>query len=141
MACGASSSRACDALGMFEELRNSLIQIVNPINLLKAIGYTYNGFAYAVRRERAFQQEIVVAAAGIPLAVFLGDSGVERVLLIGSLFLVLIVELLNSAIEAAVDRVGTEQNELSGIAKDLASLAVFVSLVNVVVVWALVLVD
>lgn len=126
---------------MFEELRNSIIQIVNPINLLKAFGYTYSGFAHAVRRERAFQQEIVVAAAGIPLAAFLGDSGVERVLLIGSLFLVLIVELLNSAIEAAVDRVGTEQNELSGIAKDLASLAVFVSLVNVVVVWALVLVD
>ena len=126
---------------MYKELRNSIIQIVNPINLLQAIGYTYSGFAHAVRRERAFQQEIVVAAAGIPLAAFLGDSGVERVLLIGSLFLVLIVELLNSAIEAAVDRVGTEQNELSAIAKDLASLAVFVSLVNVVVVWALVLVD
>ena len=141
MAGGASSSRAGDALGMLEELRNSVIQVVNPVNLLKATGYTYSGFAHAVRRERAFQQEIIVAAAGIPLAVFLGDSGVERVLLIGSLFLVLIVELLNSAIEAAVDRVGTEQNELSGRAKDLASLAVFVSLVNVVVVWVLVLVD
>ncbi len=126
---------------MFSELRSAIVQILNPINLLKAVGYTYSGFAHAVRRERAFQQEIVVAAAGIPLAVFLGDSGVERVLLIGSLFLVLIVELLNSAIEAAVDRVVTEQNELSGIAKDLASQAVFVSLVNVVVVWVLVLVD
>lgn len=126
---------------MLEELRNSVIQVVNPVNLLKAIGYTYSGFAHAVRRERAFQQEIIVAAAGIPLAVFLGDSGVERVLLIGALFLVLIVELLNSAVEAVVDRVGTEPNELSGRAKDLASLAVFVSLINVVVVWVLVLLD
>ncbi len=126
---------------MFEALRNSIIQIVNPVNLLKALGYNYNGFMHAVRHERAFQQELIVAAAGIPLAVFLGDSGVERVLLIGSLFFVLVVELLNSAIEAAVDRVGRERNELSGIAKDLASLAVFVSLVNVVVVWALILVE
>ena len=124
-----------------EELSRSLKQIANPVNLLKAMGYNYRGFMHAVRHERAFQQELIVAAAGIPLAVFLGDSGVERALLIGALLLVMVVELLNSAIEAVVDRVGTERNELSGIAKDLASLAVFVTLINVVVVWALVLLD
>ncbi|MCH7740246.1 MAG: diacylglycerol kinase [Chloroflexi bacterium] len=126
---------------MFSEVRGAIVQILNPINLLRAVGYTSSGFAYAARRERAFQQELIVTAAGIPLAVFLGDSGVERVLLIGSLFLVLIVELLNSAIETVVDRIGTEPNELSGRAKNLGSLAVFVSLVNVLVVWALVLVS
>ena len=126
---------------MFSNLRGSLTQILNPVNLIKATGYTYHGFMHAARRERAFQQELIVAAGGIPLAVFLGDSGVERALLIGPLFLVMIVELLNSAIEAVVDRIGPERNELSRIAKDLGSLAVFVSLVNVVVVWALVLLD
>lgn len=125
---------------MFSEARETIVQILNPINLLKAVGYTSSGLAYAARRERAFQQELIVTVAGIPLAVFLGDTGVERALLIGSLFLVLIVELLNSAVETVVDRIGTEQNELSGRAKDLGSLAVFISLLNVVVVWALVLV-
>ncbi len=126
---------------MYEEVRNAIVQIANPINLLRAVGYTSRGLAHAARRERAFQQELIVMAAGIPLAVLFGDSGVERVLLIGSLFLVLIVELLNSAIETVVDRIGTEQNKLSGRAKDLASLAVFVSLVNVLVVWAMILGD
>ena len=99
---------------MYSNLRGSLAQILNPVNLIKAMGYTYRGFMHAARRERAFQQELIVAAAGIPLAVFLGDSGVERALLIGPPFLVMIVELLNSAVEAVVDRIGTERNELSG---------------------------
>ena len=126
---------------MFSKVRDAIVHIANPMSLVKAFGYSSKGFIYAVKHERAFQQELIVGAAGIPLAVFLGDSGIERTLLIGSLFIVLIVELLNSAIEAVVDRIGSEQNELSGRAKDLGSLAVFVSLVNVVVVWVLVLVD
>ena len=92
-----------------------------------------------MRRERPFQQELIVGAAGVPLAVWLGGDGIERALLIASLLLVLIVELVNSAIEAVVDRVGAERHELSGRAKNLGSAAVFMALVNVVVVWALVL--
>lgn len=75
-----------------------------------------------------------------PLGIWLGQSGVERALLVGSLMLVLIVELLNSAVEALVDRIGSERHELSGIAKDLGSAAVFVALVLVVVVWSLLLI-
>lgn len=75
-----------------------------------------------------------------PLGIWLGHSGVERALLVGSLMLVLIVELLNSAVEALVDRFGSERHELSGVAKDLGSAAVFVALVLVVVVWSLVLI-
>lgn len=75
-----------------------------------------------------------------PLGIWLGQSGVERTLLVGSLMLVLIVELLNSAVEALVDRIGSERHELSGVAKDLGSAAVFVALVLVVVVWSLVLI-
>lgn len=75
-----------------------------------------------------------------PLGIWLGQSGVERALLVGSLMLVLIVELLNSAVETLVDRIGSERHELSGIAKDLGSAAVFVALVLVVVVWSLLLI-
>ena len=74
------------------------------------------------------------------MAVWLGDTGVERALLIGVLLLVLIVELLNSAIETTVDRVGTEFHDLSGRAMDLGSAAVFISLISVPIVWALVLI-
>ena len=76
----------------------------------------------------------------VPLALWLGDTGVERAILIGVLLLVLIVELLNSAVEAVVDRIGPEVHALSKVAKDTASAAVFISLVNVVVVWTLILV-
>jgi diacylglycerol kinase (ATP) len=75
-----------------------------------------------------------------PLGIWLGQTGVERALLIGSLMLVLIVELLNSAVEALVDRIGSERHELSGAAKDLGSAAVFVALMLVVVVWSLILI-
>lgn len=75
----------------------------------------------------------------IPVAVWLGDNGVERALMIGSLLVVLIVELINSAIETVVDRIGTELHDLSGRAKDLGSAAVFISLIAVPVVWGLVL--
>jgi len=75
----------------------------------------------------------------VPLAVYLGDTGIERALLIGSLLLVLIVELLNSSVEAAVDRVSLERDPLIKRAKDMGSAAVMIALVNVAIVWALVL--
>ena len=93
------------------------------------------GFSHAIKYESAFRQELALTIILLPVALWLGQSIVERALLIAVLFMVLIVELLNSAIEAAIDRHGEEQHELSGRAKDLGSAAVFVSLVIVVLVW------
>jgi len=107
----------------------------------RAAGYSAAGLKAALRSETAFRQELALFVILAPLGLWLGRDGVERSLLIGSLMLVLIVELLNSAIEATVNRVGNELNELSGRAKDLGSAAVFVSLLLVLLVWALVLID
>jgi len=101
--------------------------------------YSFRGFAGAFRREAAFRQELALVAVLAPLGVWLGATGVERALLVGSLLLVLMIELLNSGVEAVVDRIGPERHELSGLAKDVGSAAVFVALLNVVIVWALVL--
>ncbi len=89
--------------------------------------------------EAAFRQELALLVVLAPLGIWLGESGVQRALLVGSLLLVLVAELLNSALEALVDRFGDEWNDLSGRAKDLGSAAVLVALVNVIVVWVLVL--
>lgn len=91
--------------------------------------------------EAAFRQELILTIVLAPVAIWLGDSGVERALMIGVLFIVLIVELLNSAIETAIDRISTEFHSLSGMAKDLGSAAVFLSILTVPVVWTLVLLD
>ena len=107
--------------------------------VIRAAGNTYNGLRDAFRNHAAFRQELALGVILTPLAVWLGDGGVERAMLLGSLALVLIVELLNSAVETVVDRIGTESNELSGRAKDLGSAAVFVALVNVPVIWGFVL--
>lgn len=93
------------------------------------------GFAQAWTHEAAFRQELVLAIIMTPIAVWLGQTMVERALLIAVLLLVLIVELFNSAIEAAIDRHGDEHHELSGRAKDMGSAAVFVSLVIVLLAW------
>jgi diacylglycerol kinase (ATP) len=107
--------------------------------ILNATRYSLAGLAAAARHEAAFRLEILLAIVLIPCAWFLGANGVQRALLIGSVLLVLIVELVNAALEAAVDRVSLDHHELAGRAKDLGSAAVMLSLVNVVVVWALVL--
>jgi len=107
--------------------------------IIKAAGYSWAGLKAAFRHEAAFRQELALCLVMIPLAVWLGQTGIERALLIGSLLLVLIAELINSAIEAVVDRFGGEQHELSGRAKDIGSAAVFIALLNVIVVWALLL--
>ena len=104
-----------------------------------AMLYSFAGFRAAWDNEDAFRQETLLAAVMIPLAFWLGEDGVERVLMIGSVLLVLIVELLNSAIEAVVDRVSMELHPLAGRAKDIGSAAVFVSLMNVLLIWALML--
>lgn len=104
-----------------------------------ATAYSFAGLAWAWRKEAAFRQELLLVVVLAPLGWYLGESGIERALLLGVLILVLVVELLNSALEAAVDRFGDGHNELSKAAKDLGSAAVFVSIINVVAVWALIL--
>ena len=107
--------------------------------LIRAIGYSCRGLRDAFVDETAFRQEAILALILIPVAAWLGENNVERALMIGALLLVLIVELLNSAVEATVDRMGSEFNELSRKAKDLGSAAVFLSLSLAVVVWGLML--
>lgn len=107
--------------------------------VIKAAGYSWAGLKAAFKHEAAFRQELALCLIMIPAGLWLGQTGIERALLIGSLLLVLIVELLNSAIEAVVDRFGGEQHELSGRAKDIGSAAVFIALLNVFVIWLLVL--
>ncbi|MFA5701460.1 MAG: diacylglycerol kinase [Desulfuromonas sp.] len=107
--------------------------------IVLAGGYSLKGLAAAWRHEAAFRQEVVVSIILVPVALLLEVSMVERLLLLGALVQVLLVELLNSAIEAVVDRIGYERHELSGRAKDLGSAAVFVSLVFGAIVWAAIL--
>lgn len=107
--------------------------------LFRAFGASWKGLAGAFREEAAFRQELAFAAVAIPLGLWLGRNGVERALLIAPVLLVLIVELLNSAIEATVDRIGLERHVLAGLAKDIGSAAVLMSFVLTGAVWLLVL--
>jgi diacylglycerol kinase (ATP) len=107
--------------------------------LMNATRYTCDGLAAAFKHEDAFRQEVFLALLLIPLALYLGETGIERALMIAAVLGVLIVELLNSALEAAVDRISLEHHVLIKRAKDMGSAAVMIALVNVVVVWALVL--
>ena len=102
----------------------------------RAFHYSLEGFRAAYKCEDAFRQEALLAALLIPLAFFLPVTGVGRALMIASVLLVLIVELVNSAIEATVDRVSLDRHHLSKRAKDIGSAAVFLALSNVVIVWA-----
>jgi diacylglycerol kinase (ATP) len=106
--------------------------------VLNAIRYSFSGLAEAARHEDAFRMELIMVAVLTPVALWLGTTGVERALLIGCLILVLIVELLNSAIEATVDRISFENHRLAKRAKDIGSAAVMLSLVNAGVVWLLI---
>lgn len=107
--------------------------------LINALRWTVLGFRSTFKHEEAFRQEVYLFLVMAPLGLWLGESGVERVLLVAPLLIVLIVELMNSAIESVVDRIGTDQHKLSGRAKDQGSAAVFVSLTLVVLCWVLVL--
>ena len=108
--------------------------------IIKATVYSYRGFIAAYQHEEAFRQETWLDIVLIPLGVYLGDTPVEQVLLVAVVLVVLLTELLNSAIEAAIDRISEEHHELSARAKDIGSSAVFTSLTLVVVVWAGILV-
>lgn len=104
-----------------------------------AFFFSLAGLSAAFRHENAFRQEVLIAALLIPAAFLLPATGTGRALMIGAVLLVLVVELLNSAVEAAVDRASVENHPLARRAKDIGSAAVFVSLVNVPVIWLLVL--
>jgi diacylglycerol kinase (ATP) len=107
--------------------------------IINAWGYSMDGFRACFKHEEALRQETYALIFLIPLGLWLGNSGVERALLIGSLLLVPLVELLNSAVEAVVDRFGGEHHKLSGRAKDIASAAVFLSITMAMITWLLVL--
>jgi diacylglycerol kinase (ATP) len=107
--------------------------------LWRATYVSYWGLGYALRNEEAFRIEAALCLLLVPAALWLGGSGLERAVLVMSLFIVLITELLNSGIEVTIDRIGKELHPLSGAAKDLGSAAVHLSLIQVPVVWGLVL--
>lgn len=106
--------------------------------LVNALFYSLSGFSLAYRHESAFRQEVALAAVLIPIAFVLPLQPVERVLLIGSVLLVMIVELLNSSVEAAVDRIGFDTHRLSKRAKDLGSAAVLLALLALLLTWLLI---
>ncbi|MBF0097967.1 MAG: diacylglycerol kinase [Magnetococcales bacterium] len=106
--------------------------------ILRATVYSLQGLRAAWKSEAAFRQELILALFLAPVAFFVGQNATQRVLLLATLFIVVITELLNSAIEATVDRIGSEQHPLAGQAKDIGSAAVFVSLLLLVVTWGLI---
>lgn len=109
------------------------------VRLWNALGYSRDGLAAAWKNEAAFREEVLLAAITIPLAFYLGKTGIERALLIGSIVLILIVEILNSALEAVVDKASPEKHELAKRAKDMGSAAVLLSLLNAAAIWTCVL--
>jgi len=108
--------------------------------ILNAAGYSWAGLSAAFRHEDAFRQEVFLALLLVPVALYLGETGMQRALMIAAVLGVLIVELLNSALEAAVDRISLEHHLLIKRAKDMGSAAVMIALINVAIVWALVII-
>ena len=108
--------------------------------LINAFGYSIAGTLAAFKHEDAFRQEVILAAILTPVAIFYGETAIDQALMISSLLLIIIVELLNSSIEATVDRISVKHHKLAKRAKDIGSAAVFFSLINASVIWFLVLV-
>ncbi len=131
--CGALSSTYCSGKLMESPYKGK----TGLRRLINAFGYSVDGLAAAYRNEDAFRQEVLMAIILVPLAIYLGNDAVAKALMIGSVLLVIIVELLNSAIEATVDRISLENHQLAKRAKDIGSAAVLISLINLVVVWGL----
>ncbi|MDP9065092.1 MAG: diacylglycerol kinase [Pseudomonadota bacterium] len=109
--------------------------------LIRAFGYSLQGFRSAWREETAFRQEVALSVLVIPAGIYLGNSGVERALLVLPMLFILVVECLNSALEAVVDRHGAERHHLAGMAKDMGSAAVLLSFILLATMWLLVLSD
>jgi diacylglycerol kinase (ATP) len=111
------------------------------LRIARAFGYSLQGFMHAWREEAAFRQEVSLSLAVIPAGLYLGNSGVERALLVAPMLFILVVEILNSAVEAVVDRAGMERHPLAGMAKDMGSAAVMLSFVLLGSIWLLILSD
>ncbi len=111
------------------------------VRIIDAAGYSLKGLCFAWKNEAAFRQECLLALVLIPAAFWVGGDAAQKALLIGSCLIVLIVEIVNTAVEAVVDRIGDEYHILAGSAKDLGSAAVLISLLQVLVVWVLVIVE
>jgi diacylglycerol kinase (ATP) len=109
--------------------------------VVRAFGYSFQGFRHAWREEAAFRQELTLALVVVPIGLYLGRSGVERALLVWPMLQILLVEILNSAVEAVVDRSGLERHPLAGMAKDMGSAAVLLSFGMLGTVWLLILSD
>jgi len=109
--------------------------------LLRAFGYSFQGFRHTWREEAAFRQEVGLSLVLIPAGLYLGRSGIERAMLVSPMLMILVVEILNSAVEAVVDRSGIERHPLAGMAKDMGSAAVMLSFALLGTVWLLVLSD
>ena len=109
--------------------------------IINATGYSWLGLKAAYKHESAFRQELWLAVIMVPLGLYLGQDWTDKAALACSVLFVLVVELLNSGIEAVVDRIGDEPHKLSGRAKDMGSAAVFISLIIVAIVWAAVLIE
>jgi diacylglycerol kinase (ATP) len=122
-------------------MKKLLGSLVDGGRVLRAFGYSLAGLRSAYKKESAFRQELILAIVLVPLGVWLGRNGVERTLLIGSVLIVLIVELLNSAVEATVDRGGKNWDKLAARAKDMGSAAVLIALLLLLSTWGLVLYD
>lgn len=125
-------------MGLFREI---LVSSADIARIVRAGRYSVSGLAAALRNEAAFRQEVILFVVLAPLGAWLGSDGTERALLIGSLLLVMIVELLNSSMEATVDRISRKRHKLSGQAKDMGSAAVLLSILLALLVWILVLGD
>jgi len=108
--------------------------------LINAFGYSIAGTLAVFKHEDAFRQEVILTAILTPVAIYYGETAIDQALMIGSLLLIIIVELLNSSIEAAVDRISVKHHKLAKRAKDIGSAAVFFSLINAAVIWFLILV-
>lgn len=107
--------------------------------IIRATGHSWRGLCAAYRYEEAFRQECWFCCVMIPLGFYLGDDGVEKALLVASVMLLPLVEILNSAVEAVVDRIGPEWHELAGRAKDMGSAAVAIAIILIGSVWVIVL--
>jgi diacylglycerol kinase (ATP) len=108
--------------------------------LVNALYFSMNGFKATFRTEEAFRQEVLLSIILLPLGYYLGETPSERVILIGSILLVMIVELLNTAVERAIDRISFDRHELSKEAKDMGSAAVLLTIILAVLAWALILI-
>jgi len=122
-------------------MKKIMQSLVDGGRILRAFSYSLAGLRSAYKKESAFRQELILTIVLIPLGVWLGRNGVERTLLIGSVLLVLIVELLNSAVEATVDRGGKNWDKLAGRAKDMGSAAVLIALLLLFSTWGFILYD